>query len=193
VTYVALDDRFPRDDRVHGLTDRAFRLHVAALCMCSEDLTDGFISTSPRLGMLRTLTKATQRHVNELVVQGLWRPVSTGETFEVEGKDGAVSIVVKGAGYYLDGYLELNRSKGQVEALIEARREAGRQGGLAKALASATASAQANALAKTYPDTDTPTNHDRRARKAGRGEPDNGRLDELYANVGPDDIPEAGS
>src|SRR5262245_56567510 len=51
VTYVKLDDSFGEDDRVLGLTDKAYRLHIAALCACSRNLTDGEIST-PRLTTL---------------------------------------------------------------------------------------------------------------------------------------------
>jgi hypothetical protein len=158
VTYVALDDSFAEDDRAFGLTDKAFRLHVSAVCACSRNLTDGLISAS-RLATLRGQTQASQRHVNELVTQGLWRAVAAGEMFTVEGKEGAVELAATGDGYYVCGYLELNRTRAQVEALIEARREAGRRGGVAKALASASASATAfalaNGLAKTYPDTDS--------------------------------------
>jgi hypothetical protein len=145
MTYIALDDRFPRDDRVCRLSDRAFRLHVAALCACGEDLTDGVIST-PRLRALLALTKATTRQVNKLVAEGLWRHVITGETFTVEGRDGSVGVVANADGYWLCDFLTFNRSRARVEAIREARREAGSQGGLAKARASASPPVSENGL-----------------------------------------------
>jgi hypothetical protein len=175
VTYVNFDDAFPEDDRVFGLTDKAFRLHVAAWCTCSRNLTDGIVSM-PRLEALLAQTKATVRHANELVAVGLWRPLGAGETLEIEGK----VVVSLQKAYYLNGYLNLNRSKEQVEALIQARREAGRRGGVAKALASATASA----LAKSYPDTDTEKTVVAREGAGVRAGAMDGALE-----VGPDDIP----
>jgi hypothetical protein len=42
--WVKLDDRFPSHRKIALLSDRAFRLHISALCWCSENLTDGRIS-----------------------------------------------------------------------------------------------------------------------------------------------------
>lgn len=41
--WVKLDDRFPSHRKVALLSDRAFRLHVSALCWASENLTEGRI------------------------------------------------------------------------------------------------------------------------------------------------------
>ncbi|MCX4778124.1 hypothetical protein [Streptomyces sp. NBC_01264] len=41
--WVRLDDRFPSHRKVALLSDRAFRLHVTALCWSSENLTEGLI------------------------------------------------------------------------------------------------------------------------------------------------------
>lgn len=41
--WVRLDDRFPSHRKVALLSDRAFRLHVSALCWSSENLTEGVI------------------------------------------------------------------------------------------------------------------------------------------------------
>jgi hypothetical protein len=46
--YLALDDNFAHNPKVR-LTDRAFRLHVVALCHCSQHLTDGFVSESAKI------------------------------------------------------------------------------------------------------------------------------------------------
>jgi len=107
VTYVKLDDAFAENDLVIGLTDKAFRLYIAALCSCSRNLTDGVVSVA-RLTTLRAQTRATNQHANELVLAGLW-----------EG-EGPWEIV---------GYLTLNNSKERVESIREERREAGRIGG----------------------------------------------------------------
>lgn len=111
MTYVKIDDAEGEDDRTLALTDKAFRLHYTAKLSCSRNLTDGVISEQ-RLATLRAQTKATQRHVNELVLAGLW-----------EG-DGPWKIV---------GYLDLNSTKEHVEHVREERREAGRRGGQASA------------------------------------------------------------
>lgn len=71
VTWIKLDDKCPRHPKVSGLTDRAFRWWVIAMCYASEFLTDGelpgpFIRTVPA------------RIRAELVNAGLWLVESGG-------------------------------------------------------------------------------------------------------------------
>lgn len=101
--WTKLSDDFPENERVLGLSDKAFRLHIAALCACSRFLTDGEISHA-RLRVLKALTGATDRHVNELEASGLW----------------------EGSGpWSIHKYLEYNLSR----AAYQTRREKQQEGG----------------------------------------------------------------
>jgi hypothetical protein len=73
VTWVKLDDRFPVHPKVITLDDRAFRLHVTALCYAAEHLTDGEIQrrTLPLLARNSGITRPAAT-VNRLVTAGLW-------------------------------------------------------------------------------------------------------------------------
>lgn len=68
--WVRVDDNFPDHPKVDGLSDLAFRLHVAALCYCNRLLTDGDI---PK-GKEKRLTPKTNvsSAVDELLEAGLW-------------------------------------------------------------------------------------------------------------------------
>src|SRR4029077_1920977 len=79
VPYLALDDRFPDNPKVAALSDRAFRLHVAALCHCAANLTDGLIRDDSNYarkfgGNIRSYLRIT----NELCSAGLWAKVDGG-------------------------------------------------------------------------------------------------------------------
>lgn len=92
MSYLALDDRFPDNPKIIGLSDRAFRLHVVALCYCAAHLTDGFVPVSAKLwGELGS----NRRQTCPLVSAGLWA--------EVEG------------GYMIHDYLEWNASAAQIK------------------------------------------------------------------------------
>ena len=45
MSWAKLDDRFPDNKKVAGLSNSAFRLHVTALCYAADQLTDGFLAT----------------------------------------------------------------------------------------------------------------------------------------------------
>jgi len=94
--YLALDDNFPDNPKVAGLSDRAFRLHVVALCYCSAQLTDGLVRNKAKLwanigGNIRSFSRLT----DELCLAGLWDIV-----------DG---------GYVIHDYLEWNASAAQIK------------------------------------------------------------------------------
>lgn len=101
--WVKLDDRFPSHRKVALLADRAFRLHVSAICWCSENLTDGRIADRelPLVAKVRGL-KATAQ---QLVDAGLWD--------RIEG------------GWEIHDYLDYNPSRAQV--LAERKKNAERQ------------------------------------------------------------------
>jgi hypothetical protein len=69
--WVKLSDTFPEDERILGLSDKAFRLHVAALCASARNLTDGVISLE-RFRALSALVGAGKPELEELTSCGLW-------------------------------------------------------------------------------------------------------------------------
>jgi hypothetical protein len=77
MAWLKLDDGFVEHPRIEPLTDRAFRLHVAALCQCARKLTDGHISLKDAR-MLSVLTRSRARHIDELVDKGLWNVNGNG-------------------------------------------------------------------------------------------------------------------
>ena len=101
--WVRLDDRFPSHRKVALLSDRAFRLHVSAICWCAENLTDGHIADRelPLITRLRNV-KATAKQLEDA---GLW-----------DRSD---------AGWFVHDYLDYNPSRDQV--LAERKKNAERQ------------------------------------------------------------------
>lgn len=101
--WVKLDDRFPSHRKIALLSDRAFRLHVSAMCWCAENLTDGHISDR-ELALVANVrgVKATAKQLEEA---GLWDRV-----------DG---------GWVVHDYLDYNPSRDQV--LAERKKNAERQ------------------------------------------------------------------
>jgi hypothetical protein len=138
-TYVRLHDGFDEHPKVSGLSDKAFRTYVEALCYASRNLTDGAISfaTSKKL--------ATPRVWRALTAAGLVEEVNSG-----------------GVSYVIHDYLEHQRSADQVKQYKEAKREAGRLGGKARAAAQANAKQMLKQTpkqtpSKSYPETETET------------------------------------
>lgn len=74
--WVRLDDRFPSHRKVALLSDRAFRLHVSALCWASENLTEGKILDSE----LRVIAhvRGMKAAAKELEERKLWDRVDDG-------------------------------------------------------------------------------------------------------------------
>lgn len=101
--WVRLDDRFPSHRKVATLSDRAFRLHVTAMCWCSENLTEGKILFSE----LRVIAhvRGINSIANELVNSKLWDKVDDG--------------------WVIHDFLDYNPDREQVEA--ERARNAARQ------------------------------------------------------------------
>lgn len=67
--WVRLDDGFADHPRVIGLSDRAFRVHVAAMCYAARHLTDGWVPSGH---------PSHARAIAELVTAGLWMPGADG-------------------------------------------------------------------------------------------------------------------
>lgn len=101
--WVKLDDRFPSHRKIALLSDRAFRLHVAALCWASENLTEGRIADRelPLVAKIRNI-KATAQ---QLADAGVWDRTEDG--------------------WEIHDYLDYNPSREQV--LAERKKNAERQ------------------------------------------------------------------
>lgn len=101
--WVRLDDRFPSHRKVALLTDRAFRLHVSAICWCAENLTDGRISNRELAVVAHVRNvKATAQQLEDA---GLWDRTDDG--------------------WEIHDYLDYNPSREQV--IAERKKNAARQ------------------------------------------------------------------
>lgn len=109
MTWVKLDDALPEHQKLVDLSDRAFRVHITALCYCNRLLTDGHI----KRGALR-IVGASPRHVTELVAAGLWDANGAG-------------------GWIVHDYLDYQPSKADVEKAHTDKQRAGSAGGKAAA------------------------------------------------------------
>jgi hypothetical protein len=101
-TYIRLHDGMPGHPKVRGLSDRAFRTYVRALCYCSEYLTDG------------TVVK--------VVARDLGTPKVWGELVDANLVESAPN------GYLMHDYLEHQRSAEEVRLLKAHRGDTGTLG-----------------------------------------------------------------
>jgi hypothetical protein len=89
MTWVQIDDAMAEHPKVLQLGDRAFRVHIEALCYSNRNLTDGFVPKV--IGHSRG-----KRYATELVTAGIW-DTATG-------------------GYLIHDYHDYQPSAAQVEA-----------------------------------------------------------------------------
>ena len=66
MAWVRIDDSFPDHPKVIGLSDKAFRLYITALCYSNRYLTDGILP----LNTVKSF--ANSRHISSLVASNLW-------------------------------------------------------------------------------------------------------------------------
>lgn len=104
MTWARFDDGFCQHPKVIGLSDGAFRLHVAAVCYAARNLTDGYVPAAA----LATLKRNPQRAATELAAAGLWD--------EAEG------------GYAIHDYLDYNPSHTEVNSKRASKAMAGAKG-----------------------------------------------------------------
>lgn len=76
VTWLKLDDKFVRHPKVQGLSDAAFRLHLAAMGHCAEYTTDGRIASHVVVTLTAHPDKAPL--IKEMVDAGLWEAMVGG-------------------------------------------------------------------------------------------------------------------
>jgi len=100
--WIRLDQGFPDNPKVMGLSDAAFRLHVTLLCWSARNKTNGVIKYSVMKAM------ASRARICELVAAGLVE--DNGEAYEIHD------------------YLLHQDSAEQVAAYIKARRSDGTYG-----------------------------------------------------------------
>jgi hypothetical protein len=155
MTWVRLDEGFPRHPKVAASGPLGMAMQVSALCYCNEYLTDGFVPKHVVAGFLNLEGIAMnmwqgdmigggddatwQLIVNDLIESGLW--------YETAG------------GYRIHDFLKYQPSKADVEADRKQKREAGRLGGINSAIArraktshsEAGAEASATAVAQALP------------------------------------------
>jgi hypothetical protein len=67
--YLMMDDNFADHPKIEGLSDGAFRLHVAAMCYAAKFLTDGAI---PAVRVSRLAPRYRPALLKELLKAGLW-------------------------------------------------------------------------------------------------------------------------
>lgn len=105
MVWVKLDDRFTENRKVVELSDRAFRLHVTALCYASRELTDGAVSENAAL----RICDGTRKAIADLIAAGLWRRAVAG-------------------GYLIHDFLKYNPTAEDVEEARRQRSAAGKKG-----------------------------------------------------------------
>lgn len=83
MTWLRVDDRFPRHRKVRRLSDRAFRVHVTAMAACAEDETDGLVTGDDLADLVGVAQRYVTDAVVELVAAGLWDVVEEGRVWQV--------------------------------------------------------------------------------------------------------------
>lgn len=101
--WVKLDDRFPSHRKIALLSDRAFRLHISAICWCSENLTDGRIGDR-ELALVAKI-RGVKATAQQLADAGVWDRTEDG--------------------WEIHDYLDYNPSREQV--IAERKKNAERQ------------------------------------------------------------------
>lgn len=103
MSWVKLDDGFGENERIAALRDRAFRVHVVALCYCARNLTDGHVSMKALKVLSILLEFDAKRYLEDLVSSELWTADESGD------------------GYWISGFLDYNPDS---ETVKEERRKA---------------------------------------------------------------------
>lgn len=106
MSWARFDDGFTQHPKIVGLSDGAFRMHVAAVCYAARNLTNGHIPAAALPGLRH---KAYFRCADELVKAGVWDRID----------DQAFAI---------HDYLKYNPSRSQVESKRDSKSMAGAKG-----------------------------------------------------------------
>jgi hypothetical protein len=111
MAWARIDDSFFNHPKIEPLSDRAFRAHIGALCLCNQYLTDGLLTERQAAKL------ATKRVREELIAADLWHPVDACNA---------------NSGIQVHDFHEYNRSRAEVEEERRRKSEAGKRGARAR-------------------------------------------------------------
>lgn len=123
--WVRFDDQFAIHRKVDGLTDTAFRLHVAAIFWCARNLTDGFVPEED-LDLVCARIRAPERFAAECVNRRAWHKADDGCASDL-----CTAPVDNGPGWVIHDYLDYQPSRETVLKTRSERAGSGRKGGIA--------------------------------------------------------------
>lgn len=103
-SWFKVDVDFVENKKIEALSDRAFRFHVAALCYCARNLTDGHLSARGVKVVCAVLAVTSPARIKELVVAKLWSPDVAGD------------------GFWINDYLDHQRSAAEARKSSDAGR-----------------------------------------------------------------------
>lgn len=123
--WVRFDDQFTIHRKVDGLSDAAFRLHVAAIFWSARNLMDGFVPEED-LDLVCARLRAPARFAAECVKRGLWHGAHTACPSEK-----CPAPVDNPAGWVVHDYWEYQPTREKVLADRVIKAQAGQKGGIA--------------------------------------------------------------
>jgi hypothetical protein len=124
VPWVRFDDQFTIHRKVDGLSDAAFRLHVAAVFWSARNLMDGFVPEED-LDLVCARLRAPARFAAECVKRRVWHEARTACPSE------KCPGPVDNDGWVIHDYWEYQPTREKVLADRETKAKAGQKGGLA--------------------------------------------------------------
>lgn len=122
--WVRFDDQFTIHRKVDGLTDAAFRLHVAAVFWSARNLTDGFVPEED-LDLVCARLRQPARFAAECVKRGVWHHSHQACPSE------KCPAPVDNPGWVVHDYWEYQPTREKVLADRETKAKAGQKGGIA--------------------------------------------------------------
>jgi len=130
VPWVRFDDQFTVHRKVDGLSDAAFRLHVAAIFWSARNLTDGFVPEGD-LDLVYARLRAPARFATECVLRRVWHLADEECTSEkCPAHREAPAEAGASQGWYIHDYFEYQPTREKVLRDRKMKAEAGRIGGI---------------------------------------------------------------
>lgn len=155
--WVRFDDQFSIHRKVAGLSDAAFRLHVAAIFWCARNLTDGVVPEEDLVDVCARVRKPA-RFAAECVKRDAWHDARH------ECGSEKCAAPVDADGWVIHDYLVYQPSKAQVMADREKAAERQRKWREKKSAGNGSSNAVSNGVTNATPPRPAP-------KEAGRGEP----------------------
>jgi len=129
--WVRFDDQFTIHRKVDGLSDTAFRLHVAAIFWCARNLTDGFVPKGD-LAIVSARVRAPARFAAECVVRNIWHLADEEcASPKCPAHREAPAEAGTEAGWFIHDYFEYQPRREKVLRERKMKADAGRIGGIA--------------------------------------------------------------